>query len=129
MSSNRRKAAYTAAASAAVSDGPTGFAARVGSIPRLARDVMTGRYDGMSRGRLALMVAAVIYIVSPIDLIPEGFLSVFGLADDAMVAAWLIAGLIGATSAYRIWERGEGFGSSDAHTVPGYVVREDVPLT
>jgi uncharacterized membrane protein YkvA (DUF1232 family) len=125
MTTDRRKAAYTAAASAAASDGPSGFVARLASIPRMARDVLVGRYDGLSRGRLMLMVLAVVYIVSPIDLLPEAFLPMVGLADDAMVAGWLVAALVAATSAYGHWEGAAGFDTADPTVVPGYVVRED----
>ena len=124
MTTARRKAAYTAAAAAAATDGPSGFVARLASIPRMARDVMTGRYDGLSRGRLMIMVLAVVYIVSPIDLLPEAVLPVVGLADDAMVAAWLVAALVAATSAYGHWEGNRSF-STGPTVVPGHVVRED----
>lgn len=103
MSRRRRKAAYTAAAAAAMSDGPLGFGQRVASLPGLVRDTMTGRYDGLGKGRLAMMVVALIYIVAPIDVLPEALLTIPGLLDDAAVAAWLIASLMGATTAYRAW--------------------------
>ena len=104
MSRRRRKAAYTAAAAAAMSEGPMGFGTRVASIPRLVRDTMSGRYNGLSKGHLLMMVVALLYVVSPIDLVPEALLTIPGLADDAAVAAWLIGSLIAATSAYRTWE-------------------------
>ena len=71
----RRSAFFAATATAAVADGPLGFAERIASIPRLALDVLIGRYDGMTRGRLFLMLAAAFYIVSPVDLLPEAFLT------------------------------------------------------
>jgi uncharacterized membrane protein YkvA (DUF1232 family) len=104
MANARQKAAYAAAAAAAAAEGPTGFGARLASIPRLVRDVLSGRYDGLSKGRLALMVLAVLYVLSPVDLLPEGFLPLVGLADDAAVAAWIVAAIFGATTAYRSWE-------------------------
>jgi uncharacterized membrane protein YkvA (DUF1232 family) len=124
MTTARRKAAYTAAATAAASDGPTGFVARLASIPRMARDVLMGRYDGLTRGRLMLMVLALVYIVSPIDLLPEAVLPMVGLADDALVAGWLVAALVAATSAYGRWEGSEAFDGGPT-VVPGHVVRED----
>jgi uncharacterized membrane protein YkvA (DUF1232 family) len=101
VSQRRRKAAYTAAAAAAMSEGPMSFGQRVASVPGLVRDTMTGRYDGLGKGRLAMMVVALAYIVSPIDVLPEALLTIPGLMDDAAVAAWLIATLMGATTAYR----------------------------
>ncbi len=102
MASKGRKAAAAAAAAAAMSDGPSGFIERLASIPRLVRDVLSGSYDGLSRGRLLLMLLGVVYVVSPVDLLPEALLTIPGLADDAAVAAWLVASALGATSAYRL---------------------------
>ena len=75
MPSPRRTAAYTAAAATVVSDGPVRFTARLAALPRLVRDVLRGRWDGVSRGRLALMAVAVVYVVSPVDLLPEAILT------------------------------------------------------
>jgi len=111
MSRRRRKAAVTVAAAAAMSEGPLSFGQRVASLPSLVRDTVSGRYDGLGRGRLAMMLAAVAYIVAPIDLVPEAFLTIPGLLDDAAVAAWLIATLMGATTAYREW----GVGAPGQH--------------
>jgi uncharacterized membrane protein YkvA (DUF1232 family) len=116
VSRRRRKAAYTAAAAAAMSDGPLGFGQRVASLPGLIRDTMTGRYDGLGKGRLAMMVVALIYIVAPIDVLPEALLTIPGLLDDAAVAAWLIASLMGATTAYRSWSG--AIGSPDTGWTP-----------
>lgn len=101
--SRRRKAAYTVAATAAMSEGPLSFGQRVASLPGLVRDTVSGRYDGLGRGRLAMIGVALVYIVAPIDLVPEALLTIPGLMDDAAVAAWLIATLMGATTAYRTW--------------------------
>ena len=122
MASTRRKAAAAAAAAAAMSDGPSGFLSRLASVPRLVRDVLRGRYDGLSRRRLLLMALAVVYIVSPIDLLPEAILTIPGLADDAAVAAWLIAAFVGATTAYRAWENGHVSPGQDPRVVPGEVI-------
>ena len=103
MSRRRRKAAYTAAAAAAMSEGPAGFGQRVASLPGLIRDTLSGRYVGLGKGRLALIVLALLYIVSPIDVMPEALLTIPGLLDDAAVVAWLVATLMGATTAYRAW--------------------------
>jgi uncharacterized membrane protein YkvA (DUF1232 family) len=84
-----------------MSEGPQSFGKRVASVPGLVRDTMNGSYDGLGRGRLALMALAVVYVVSPIDFLPEALLTLPGMMDDAAVAAWLIASLMGATAAYQ----------------------------
>jgi len=90
-----------------MSDGPVGFGSRVASIPRLVRDTLNGSYDGLGTSKLLAMAIAVLYIVSPIDFLPEGLLTVPGLLDDAAVGGWLIASLLAATTAYRAWESGQ----------------------
>lgn len=124
MSRRRRTAAYTAAAAAAMSEGPTGFGSRVASIPRLLRDTANGRYQGLTRGRLALMALALVYILSPVDLMPEALLAIPGLADDAAVGAWLVAAVLGATTAYRAWESGQAAPATDPRVVPGEVLQQ-----
>ena len=135
MSRRRRTAAYTAAAAAAMSDGPIGLGQRIVSVPGLVRDTLSGRYPGLGRGRLALMIAAVLYILSPVDLVPEALLSIPGLVDDAAVGAWLVAALMGATTGYRAWVdrragegvhdhgvQDQGVPNSGSRVVPGEVV-------
>lgn len=122
MVTKRRAAAYAAAAAAASADGPSGFGQRVASIPRLVRDVMIGRYKGLSRGRLLLMLLAVVYVVSPVDLLPEALLTIPGLVDDVAVAGWLVAATFRATTAYREWETGPATTSTDPRVVRGEVI-------
>ncbi len=120
----RRSAFYAATATAAAADGPLGFAERIASIPGLAHDVLIGRYEGMTRGRLFLMLAAAFYIVSPVDFLPELLLTIPGLVDDVVVAGWLVASLFGATTAYAAW-RGDQAPTTadDPRVVPGEVIR------
>jgi uncharacterized membrane protein YkvA (DUF1232 family) len=82
--------------------GPT-LGTRLSALPRMLRATFTGRYDG--KGRVAAMLLAVLYVVSPIDLIPEAFFAFFGLADDAFVAVWLAGALLSETERFLVWER------------------------
>jgi uncharacterized membrane protein YkvA (DUF1232 family) len=121
MSRTARRGAFAAAATAAATEGSPGFFGRVAALPRLVRDVLTGRYDGLSRGKLGLMVLALLYIISPVDLLPEALLTIPGLADDAAVAAWLVASALGAAAAYTAWQRQEP-ASADDRVVSGEVL-------
>ena len=117
--------------------GSPGTGERLTALPRLFRATASGRYTGTTRGRLLMLAGAVAYVISPIDLVPEGLLAVFGLADDAMVLSWIAATLVNETESFLSWERdprsgaagersGAGWGaaSDPAHdTVPGHVVR------
>ncbi|MDA2814578.1 YkvA family protein [Nocardiopsis sp. RSe5-2] len=82
--------------------------ARAGAVPRMLGARITGRYTGMPVSRVLMFVAALVYVVSPVDLVPELFIPLFGLADDAFVAVWLAAGLMGETERFLDWERQEG---------------------
>ncbi len=67
---------------------------------------LTGQYDG--KGRLFLMLLAVLYILSPIDLIPELFIPFIGIIDDAFVATWLAGAMFSETERFLDWEAAPG---------------------
>jgi uncharacterized membrane protein YkvA (DUF1232 family) len=138
MAVNRWGALRTIASAlrTALRPGTPSMGERAASVPRLLRATFRGEYTGTSRGRLLMIVAAVAYVVSPIDVVPEAFLSVFGLADDAVVASWIAAALVNETESFLRWERTGGPVASDAfggsagrrrrgsgRTVPSHVVR------
>lgn len=51
-------------------------------------DITTGKYKEYSKAKLILVVAAVIYVVSPLDLFPDFLLG--GLIDDVSIIAWVL---------------------------------------
>ena len=63
----------------------------------------------------ALLAAAVAYVVSPLDLVPEALFGIFGIADDAVVVTWLAAALVADTEAYLLWERAAGRADGERH--------------
>jgi uncharacterized membrane protein YkvA (DUF1232 family) len=76
---------------------------RLSALPRMLGATLRGRYDG--KGRVFAMILAALYIVSPVDFIPEMFLAFFGLADDAFIAVWLAGSLLSETERFLVWER------------------------
>jgi uncharacterized membrane protein YkvA (DUF1232 family) len=92
----------------AMRPGSAGLAERASAVPRMVQSIARGDYRGTTFGHVALLAAAVAYIVSPLDFMPEALFSVFGLADDAVVVAWLAAALVNDTEAFLTWERGTG---------------------
>jgi len=98
----RRRMAWTALLRV-FKPGTPGLGRRLVAIPRMIMATMRGRYDGGAR--LAMMTVAGIYIVSPIDLVPELFLAVLGLIDDAAVAVWFAGALMDETERFLEWER------------------------
>jgi uncharacterized membrane protein YkvA (DUF1232 family) len=106
MSRRRRKAAMATAAASAMQQGPAELGSRAAALPGLIRDTLSGDYPGLTKQRLALMLGALLYLVSPIDLVPEALLLIPGLLDDIAVAGWLVTSALGATAAYRAWRMG-----------------------
>ena len=84
--------------------GAPSLATRVNAFPRLISAVMSGRWDGLGKSRLALMGLAVFYLLSPVDLIPEGLLLAIGLVDDVVVVSWLAGSALDATERFVAWE-------------------------
>lgn len=75
------------------------------ALPRMLGGAISGRYPLLGRGRLALLVLALAYLISPVDLIPEAFLGLLGLGDDAVVALWLGGAFLVETERFVEWER------------------------
>lgn len=96
--------------------GSPGLGTRMTSLPRLVRATVRGDYVGTTRGRLLMIAAALAYVVSPVDLVPELFLPLLGLGDDALVIGWIAASVINETETFLGWERDR------ARTVPGQVI-------
>lgn len=81
---------------------------RIACLPRMTKAVARGEFTEVGAGRLALMAAAAAYVVSPLDLLPEALVGVVGLADDAIVLAWLAKELAHDTDSFLAWERRRG---------------------
>ncbi|MGI4894199.1 MAG: YkvA family protein [Janthinobacterium lividum] len=108
LTTPRRRAALGvlwSTARAGTRAGTPGIGERVRSLPALVRDSVTGRYPGFSRSRLAMSAIGLVYLVSPVDVLPEVFLPVVGLLDDGVVAAWIAGTLLVATEDYAAWRR------------------------
>ncbi|WP_433301013.1 YkvA family protein [Actinoplanes sp. CA-030573] len=101
----KRTAAFTALAkqlTAGVRGGPS-VSKRLAALPRMLKATAKGEYDGGVR--VAMMAAAAAYIASPIDLVPEAFLLVLGLADDAVMITWLAGAVLAETERFLEWEK------------------------
>ncbi len=90
----------------AMRPGSAGLAERAAAVPRMLHAVARGDYRGTTFAHVALLAAAVVYIVSPVDLVPEALFGIIGLGDDAVVVTWLAAALVADTEAFLLWERG-----------------------
>ena len=107
---SRLKIAATVASvvRAASRPGAPALSERVQAVPRLVRATRSGAYAGTTLRRLGLVAAAVAFVASPVDLVPEAVLPVVGAADDAVVVAWAVRAFVEETDRYLAWERGQG---------------------
>ncbi|MBY8872126.1 DUF1232 domain-containing protein [Micromonospora sp. PLK6-60] len=111
----KRSAAFVAL-SRAVASGTRGgpsLGTRLAALPRMVRATARGEYDGGLR--LAMMAAATAYVVSPLDVVPELFLTVFGLVDDAVMITWLAGSVLSETERFLEWE------ARRSSVIPGHV--------
>jgi hypothetical protein len=111
-----RTAAFTALAKALMTGarGGPSIGKRLAALPRMIKASAKGEYDGGMR--VALMAAATAYVVSPVDVIPEAFFLLVGLADDAVMIAWLAGSVLSETQRFLEWEKAR------AAVLPGSVV-------
>lgn len=67
----------------------TGLKQGVLVISQMVTASIKGQYHGLSKKDISLIVAAIIYLVSPIDLVPDA-IPMLGLLDDMSLLTWLI---------------------------------------
>jgi uncharacterized membrane protein YkvA (DUF1232 family) len=78
---------------------------------RLVQASVRGEYTGLSGKSLTLIIAAIIYYVSPIDVIPD-FIPIVGLLDDATVLAFALRSIKGELDTFKQWEAERGRGTA-----------------
>ncbi|OFV82537.1 MAG: hypothetical protein A2Y78_06765 [Acidobacteria bacterium RBG_13_68_16] len=77
------------------------------ALVRMAREVVTGRYRALPKRSLVAIVAALLYFLDPLDLLPD-FLPLFGFADDAAVLFWVANRVRKDLDTFLRWEVGQG---------------------
>ncbi|MEH0819016.1 MULTISPECIES: YkvA family protein [unclassified Micromonospora] len=112
----KRSAAFTALARALMAGarGGPSLGQRLAALPRMIKATTRGEYDGGLR--LAMMTAATAYVLSPVDVVPELFLTVFGLVDDAVMVTWLAGSVLAETERFLEWEARRG------SVIPGQMI-------
>jgi len=73
-------------------------------IGRLLRAHIKGDYRIKSLRFLILLIAAIIYFINPIDLVPD-FIPGLGLVDDLAVLTWVYRAAASELIAFENWER------------------------
>ena len=70
---------------------------------RLLSHYASGDYRDISLQSLGLLVASIIYLIMPLDAMPD-FIIGLGLTDDAALLAWTLRSIMDDLERYTIWE-------------------------
>lgn len=79
----------------------------LGLMMGLIKAYVAGEYRDVSSGVLLGLVAALIYFVNPLDVIPD-FILVFGLLDDAAVIGYVVSLLRSEIDLFEKWQKSVG---------------------
>lgn len=73
------------------------------SLIRLIRAYASGEYREVRVDHLILIIAGIVYFVSPMDLLPD-VLGPLGFGDDGIVLAYVLRVVAEELEAFRLWE-------------------------
>jgi len=83
---------------------------RLNDLSRLLTAYAHGQYTAVPTRSLLSVVAALVYFLNPLDLVPDA-LPALGLTDDFAILSWVYHNLSAELSSFREWER-NSFASS-----------------
>ncbi len=69
---------------------------------KMIKQTVKGEYKGLSNDSLVIFIAAFLYFLNPLDLIPD-FLMPIGLTDDLTLLVWVFAKFQGELESYKKW--------------------------
>ncbi len=73
------------------------------TMVRLVRSFISGDYRDISPGTVISGLAVLLYVLSPIDLVPD-FIPVLGLLDDLSLVSWWVGKFQAEIMKFQAWE-------------------------
>lgn len=73
------------------------------TLVRLVRNYVNGSYRNISTFTVVSGLAVLLYVLSPIDIIPD-FIPVVGFLDDLSLISWFVGRFQGEITRFREWE-------------------------
>lgn len=77
----------------------------------LVRDYVNGNYRELATSSIVLVTAGLVYLVTPIDLIPDFMFG--GFLDDVAVIAYIIKKIQTEIDEYKVWRGNKAAGVND----------------
>ncbi|RZL46607.1 MAG: DUF1232 domain-containing protein [Pedobacter sp.] len=69
----------------------------------LVKDYANGTYTAIPKSSVIAIVAALLYFISPLDVIPD-FIVGLGFVDDAFILGWVYKRVIKELDRYQTWK-------------------------
>ena len=79
------------------------FFNKIYELFQLVRDSVSGEYPQAPWATIAMVVAALLYVISPIDAIPD-FIPFLGWGDDAAIIAMIWPAIQNDLKKYQVWK-------------------------
>lgn len=83
--------------------GDKNFLEKIRLLMAMVGDWKKGQYHGINGKHIALIIAGLAYVISPVDVVPE-FLTGIGLLDDVVVAGFILHRIDGVLDKYYAWK-------------------------
>ena len=74
------------------------------TVVRMVRSYITGEYREIQTSTVISGLAVLLYVLSPIDLVPD-FIPVVGFLDDLSLISWFVGKFHGEIIRYHAWEK------------------------
>lgn len=86
------------------------------TLVRLVRSYVNGNYREIQTSTIISGLAVLLYVLSPIDLVPD-FIPLVGFLDDLSLVSWFVDKFHGEITRFRAWEQRTAVGTASAPAI------------
>jgi uncharacterized membrane protein YkvA (DUF1232 family) len=73
------------------------------TVVRMVRSYITGDYRQIQGSTVISGLAVLLYVLSPVDMVPD-FIPIVGFLDDLSLVSWFVGKFSGEITRFRAWE-------------------------